>query len=55
MTVVKLPLPEETLRRLIEVAKREGREEDAKKLHIKLRYQQMAVTALSFLDDPDAW
>ena len=55
MTVAKLPLPKEKLHRLLEVAKREGREEDAKSLHIKLRYQQMMKTALSFLDDPEGW
>ena len=32
MTIVKLPLPEEKLDRLIEVAKREGRQEDVKTL-----------------------
>jgi hypothetical protein len=53
MTIVKLPLPEEKLDRLLEVAKREGREEEAKTLHIKLRYKQMMEAALSFLDDDD--
>ena len=53
MTIVKLPLPEEKLDRLLEVAKREGRQEDANTLTIKLRYQQMMEAALSFLDDDD--
>ena len=53
MTIVKLPLPEEKLDRLLEVAKREGRQEDVAKLNLKLCYQQMMEAALSFLNDED--